>query len=154
MTIIELKHREAILENSKLNNAYLQLDDLLKEMRKRDLPENIVEGINTRIVVLNSVSDSGKELKKAISGAQSEILKVLEKELKAVPKGYYRNIWMALGMAAFGVPLGVAFGMSIGNMGMMAIGLPIGMGVGLGVGISMDKKAFGEGRQLDIEIKY
>ena len=154
MNIIELKQRETILENSKLNNAYVQLDELIKELTKKDLSQTMVEGINARIVALNSVSDSEKELKKATKDTQSEILKILEKQLKVVPKNYYRNIWMALGMGAFGVPLGVAFGMSIGNMGMMAIGIPIGMAVGLGVGMSMDKKAFEEGRQLDIEIKY
>lgn len=154
MTIIELKYREAIIENSKLNNAYIQLDDLLKELRKRDLPQAMVEEINTQLVALNSLSDSEKELKKAIKATESAIMKLLEKELKIVPKSYYRNIWMALGMGAFGLPLGVVFGMSIGNMGMMAIGIPIGMAIGLGVGMSMEKKAFEDGRQLDFEVKY
>lgn len=152
MNIIELEHREAILENSKLNNAYTRLGDLLKELRKKDLPGSIVEDINTKIVVLNSVSGSEIELKKALKGTESEIIKLLEKELKMVIKNYYRNLWMVLGMAAFGVPLGVAFGLSIGNMGMMAIGMPIGMAVGLGVGMSLDKKALEDGRQLDFEI--
>lgn len=153
MNIIELKHPEAILKNPKLNNAYIQLVDILNELRKKDLPQTIVEEINARIALLNSASDSESELKKAIKTTQSDIIKLLEKELKIVPKSYYRNMWMALGIAAFGVPLGVVFGMSIGNMGMMAVGIPIGMAVGLGVGMSMDKKAFEEGRQLDIEIK-
>lgn len=85
---------------------------------------------------------------------QTEILKFVEKELKIVPKNYYRNLWVALGMSAFGLPLGVAFGLSIGNMGLMALGLPIGMAIGVLVGSSMDKKALEQGRQLDIEIKY
>lgn len=154
MNIIELKHRETILENSKLNNVYIQLDDLLKELRQKDLPVKIVVEINSRIEALNLVSDSEKELKKATTVAQSEILKVLEKEMKFVPKSYYRNIWMVLGMSAIGLPIGVAFGLSIGNLGMLAIGLPIGMVIGLGLGMRMDKKALEEGRQLDFEAKY
>ncbi len=58
---------------------------------------------------------------------------------------------MSLGMAAFGLPLGVVFGSSTGNMGLLGIGLPIGMVIGMGVGSKMDKKAFEEGRQLDLE---
>jgi hypothetical protein len=38
-------------------------------------------------------------------------------------------------------------------MGLIGIGLPLGMSAGIAVGSQMDKKAFEEGRQLDIEIK-
>jgi hypothetical protein len=89
-----------------------------------------------------------------IKQKQTKIIKLLEKELKIVPKNYYRNIWLAVGMSVFGLPIGVAFGVSIGNMGLLAIGLPIGMAIGTLVGSRMDKKAFEENRQLDIEIKY
>jgi hypothetical protein len=70
-----------------------------------------------------------------------------------VPKNHYRNQWLALGMATFGIPFGVALGMSLGNMALLGIGLPIGLAVGIAVGSGMDKKAFEEGRQLDVEIK-
>ena len=60
---------------------------------------------------------------------------------------------MVLGMSAFGIPMGVLFGLSIGNMGMLGIGLPIGMAIGVGLGSSMDKKAYNEGRQLDFVVK-
>ena len=70
-----------------------------------------------------------------------------------VPKNYYRNMWLALGMSVFGLPIGVAFGASIGNMGLLGVGLPIGMAIGTLVGSQMDKKALKESRQLNIEIK-
>ena len=76
-----------------------------------------------------------------------------EKELKIVTKNYYRNLWMVLGMSAFGLPLGVAFGLSLGNIGLLAIGLPIGMAIGTLVGSKLDKKALESGKQLDIELK-
>lgn len=57
-------------------------------------------------------------------------------------------------MSAFGIPMGVAFGLSIGNLGMLGIGLPIGMGIGVAAGTVMDNKAFKEGRQLDFENDY
>lgn len=56
-------------------------------------------------------------------------------------------------MAAFGIPFGVVFGISLGNMAFLGIGIPIGMVVGIAIGTAMDKRAFDEGRQLDLEIK-
>jgi hypothetical protein len=71
-----------------------------------------------------------------------------------VPKNHYRNVWLALGIAAFGVPLGVVFGASLGNMGYLAIGIPFGLSIGLAIGTGLDKKAADEGRQLDVEINF
>jgi drug/metabolite transporter (DMT)-like permease len=85
---------------------------------------------------------------------QTQIIKLIEKKHKLVTKNHYRNTWLAIGMAVFGIPLGVAFGTSLGNMALLGIGLPIGMAIGMGVGTGMDKKALEEGRQLDLEIKY
>ena len=53
----------------------------------------------------------------------------------------------------FLIPFGVLFGTSLGNMGFIGIGIPIGMAIGIAIGTSMDKKAFDEGKQLDIEFK-
>jgi hypothetical protein len=117
------------------------------------LPEVIVETINQDIDNLNSFSGSGDELRKLITKKQTGILKVLEKELKLVPKNHYRNLWMVLGMSVFGIPMGVAFGASLGNMAFLGIGLPIGMVIGIAMGTGMDKKAHNEGRQIDMEIK-
>lgn len=61
---------------------------------------------------------------------------------------------MALGMVVFGLPLGIAFGTILDNIGLLGIGLPIGMVIGLAVGTGMDKKAKEEGRQLNIEVSY
>jgi len=58
-------------------------------------------------------------------------------------------------MSAFGVPIGVILELLIkSNVGFIAIGILIGMGIGMLLGSSMDKKAFKEGRQLDLKIKY
>ncbi|MBK8045016.1 MAG: hypothetical protein IPK21_21620 [Haliscomenobacter sp.] len=59
---------------------------------------------------------------------------------------------MSLGMAAFGLPIGVAFGMSLGNIGLLGSGLPIGLAIGVALGSGLDKKAFKEGKQLDLDI--
>lgn len=152
MEIKELKKRTSIEQNKKLVSVYAQFDKLLTELKKKELPEEIVKSINIGIDQINSVAESEKELRKQMRKTQSRILKLIETELKLVTKNHYRNTWLAIGMAAFGVPLGVAFGTSIGNMGLLGIGLPIGMVIGMAVGSGMDKKAFKSGKQLDLEI--
>ena len=123
-------------------------------MNKKELPDDLISTINKGIEEINSFSASDKELRKFIKKTQSRIVKLIEKELKLVPLNHYRNTWLAIGMSAFGIPLGVAFGTSLGNMEYIGIGLPIGMAIGIAVGTEMDKKAFKEGKQLDLEIKY
>lgn len=153
MEIKELKKIPAIVQNKKLISAYAQFEKLLTELKKKELPEEIVKSINNGIDQVNLVVESEKELRKQIRKIQSSILKLIEKELKLVTKNHYRNTWLALGMAVFGVPLGVVFGTSIGNMGFLGIGLPIGMVIGMAIGSGMDKKSYESGRQLDLEIK-
>lgn len=152
MKIIELKKRPNIEKNSKSKEAYLQLEKLLNELTKRELPNNMVVSINKELEELNFLTDSRKELKKQIKKKQCNITKSLENELKIVSKNHYRNLWMAVGMAAFGLPFGVAFGSILGNMAFLGIGLPIGMVIGMALGSRMDKKAFEEGRQLALDI--
>ncbi len=154
MEIKELKNRPGTDENRKLISLYSQFEKLLVELRKRELSEEIINSINTEIDEINAVSGSGKELRKKIKNTQSKIIKLIEKEHKLVTENHYRNTWLAVGMAAFGIPMGVAFGASFGNMAFVAIGIPVGMAIGIAVGSGMDKKAFEEGRQIELEIKY
>ena len=64
MKIIELKERSNIENNTKITEAYLQLEKLLNELTKRELPNAMIVSINKEIEELNFTSDSGKELKK------------------------------------------------------------------------------------------
>lgn len=153
MEIKELNIKLNSFTDDKSTKIYTQFVDLLNELRKRKLPENIARSINLCIEKINSSTLADKQLSKFIKQEQTSILKQIEKEIKVVPKNYYRNLWLALGMSAFGLPIGVAIGLSLGNIGLLAIGLPIGMAVGLAVGSNLDKKAFIEKRQLNIEIK-
>ena len=149
MDLIELKERQDIADNIKLSRAYVQLGGLLTALRKRELPDKIVESINQDIEALNAIPIADVELRKWVKKKQSKIIKLIENELKIVPQNYYRNIWMAVGMGFFGLPIGMIFGFNFGYMG-----LPIGMVIGMALGAEMDKKAAKEGRQLDVEIKY
>jgi len=154
MKIKELKNRPDIDQHKRLFASYSQLDKLLIELRRKDLFDETVNSINDGIDKVNSVLESEKELRKQIKTVQSSIIKLIEKNHKLVTKNHYRNTWLAVGMAVFGIPLGVAFSASLGNMAFIGIGLPLGMVIGIAVGSGMDKKAYEEGRQIDLEIKH
>lgn len=151
--IKELDKRLNIEQDKKLKNKYVYFEKLIDELNKKEIPSEIATTVNQNIEAINSFSGSNKNLKKQIRKSQSNIFKLIEKELKLVPKNLYRTRWMAIGMSAFGIPLGVAFGASLGNMGLLGIGIPIGMVFGMAIGSGMDKKAIQEGRQLDLEMK-
>lgn len=150
MNLIELIENEQFLSEKGSKEQFLKLGLLLNELKNRDLPESIVTSINGKLEEINSTSLRGKALEKFLTSKVNEILKQLEKELKLVPKHHYRTQWMVVGMSAFGLPLGVAFGISLGNIGLLGLGLPIGMGIGIAVGSGMDEKAKKEGRQLNL----
>jgi hypothetical protein len=153
MKINKLDRIPGIEENERLVKAFNQLDKVLTELREKQVPDEVISSINNTVDETNNFKGSEKELKKQIRKAQSGIIKLIEKKLKMVPKNHYRNLWLVLGMSAFGLPIGVALGASQGNNGMLGAGLPIGMVIGIAVGTGLDRKAFKEGRQLDLEIK-
>jgi len=154
MIIGEIKYDESLQKDVKLSKIANQFELLIEELKRKKLPDNLVQFINSKIEEINSINDSSKKLKSQIKKNQSKIIEQVEKKIKIVPKNHYRNTWLALGLAVFGVPIGVAFGTSLGNMGYIGIGLPIGMAIGIAIGTAKDKKAMEEGRQLDFEIKY
>jgi len=152
MEIIELQQIPGLETHAKLKTKYLQFDKLLVELRKRELPDSVVMAVNHEIEELNADRGTETDRRRIIAKKQANILKFLEKELKLVPINHYRNLWLALGIAAFGIPLGVAFAASIGNMAFLGIGLPMGFPLGIAIGSGLDKKALEEGRQLDWDI--
>jgi len=153
MNIKELNNKQINTTDAKQSKIYAQFGELLNELRKREAPENIEKSVNDHVDEINSSTLTGNQLTKFITQKQASLLKQIEKELKVVPKNYYRNLWMLFGFTGIGLPIGVAFGLSIGNIGLLGIGLPIGMAIGLAIGASLDKKALTQGRQLNIEIK-
>jgi hypothetical protein len=152
MAVIELRQRQDLTDR-RAAEAYKNFNDMVQALRKKDLPEKITELANLKIEEVNRSMLNGKELTRLVKTNQKELIKVLEKEVKIVPRNYYRMLWLAVGMSAFGLPLGAAIGLATKNMGMLGIGLPIGMAIGIAVGSGMDKKAADEGRQLDFEAK-
>jgi len=154
MKITNLNRRTNFDQNSRLNKKYLQSQELVNELRDRVLNEEIVNTINREIDSINLLLDSDKTFSKKLKKIQSKILKLIEKEHKIVPKHHYRNIWLAMGVGAIGVPIGVVIGSITGNMAFIGIGIPIGFGIGIAIGTIMDNKLKEQGKQLDLELKF
>ena len=125
---------------------------LISELRKKDISSEFIQIINQDIDRVNTFSGTNKALKKQLRKAQYNIYKLIEKELKITPKNFYRTRWLAIGMAGLGIPFGVVFGTVLQNMAFLGLGIPIGMVIGIVIGAGMDKKAFEDGRQLEIEM--
>jgi len=149
MSIIPLSPRPSFEINPKLAKQSHSIQSLLTAIPEKGIPETQASKINEIIGGINDFSGPDPELLKVMKAGQAAILKLLEKELKIVPQNHYQTLWMVLGMSAFGLPLGVAFGAALGNMAFLGIGLPIGMAIGIAVGTGMDTKAKNEERQLD-----
>jgi hypothetical protein len=152
--IKELHKKPELMLDKKFEKKYFVFSRLIKELQKRDLPDDVILQVNQQIESINSFYGESRQLSKLMKKGQNSILKLLDKKLKIIPRNYYRNLWMVLGLSAFGVPLGAAYGTLIGNMGMLGVGMPIGMVIGMAVGAKLDKKAKDSGRQLDVEVDY
>lgn len=153
MTInpLELK---AQFENKKLNKRIAYFKKLISELDKRTLPDSLIDHVNAQTALVMAASHSEKELQKQIRKSIQKVLTLAEREAKLVGKRHYQTRWLAVGMAAFGIPMGVAFGTAIDNMGMIGVGMPIGMAIGIALGTQMDAKAKNEGRQMDLESMF
>ncbi|PZX53364.1 hypothetical protein [Algoriphagus chordae] len=153
MPLTPLTSRPSFEENPKFAKAAHNLSTLLVAIEKKNIPESVEFQINEIMAGVNNFPGPDPELLKQIKSAQVAILKLLENDLGIVAKNHYQLQWFALGMTAFGVPLGVVFGASLGNMAFIGIGLPIGMAIGIAVGTSKDKETESKGKQLDWSAK-
>jgi len=152
MELQALNKRSDLDQNKKLKDRFTQFEKLISELKKRDIPAELVSAINDQIEKVNAITSSDRVLKNQLRKSQLQIIKKVEKGLKLVVKNHYRNMWLGVGMA-LGVAIGSAIGTGTGNMGLFALGLPLGMAMGIAYGTSLDKKAKEEGNQLDIELK-
>ena len=150
MELKSINPRADIGQNKKAYKSFSQFMGFLEVLKQQDLTDVVIEKLNTEIDKINSAPL--KKLNTQIKRSQIKILQIIEKEQKLVPKNYYKKTWLALGMSAFGIPIGVAFGFALDNMAFLAIGLPIGLALGMVVGAQLDKKAEKEGRQMNIEM--
>lgn len=149
MSLTPLSYRPSFEENPKLAKASHNLSSLLTAIGQKPITSRHVQKINEIIAEVNDFSGPDLELVKQFKSAQAGILKLLETDLQIVPKNHFQSQWLGIGMAAIGLPFGVAFGAALGNMAFLGIGLPIGFGIGIAIGTAKDKQVADEGRKLD-----
>lgn len=145
MEIKNLDKKPNVEQEKKLKKKYAYFEKLINELAKKEIPPEIINTINKNIEEINSFSGSNKYFRKQIRKSQSNILKLIEKELGLVPRYFYLSRWMA-----FGLPVGFSFEISLGPTP-FAIAIPIGTAIGMVIGLAKDKKAYKEGKQLDIK---
>lgn len=135
-----------------LQKKIANLNKLLHELRKREVPKEYIRKINLEVESANTFRGDEKELRRQLRKVQNNLLKIIHSDLKLVTRNHYRNMWLSLGLAVFGIPIGVSIALVIDNMGFLGIGLPFGFMIGLIVGTLLDKKAKEEDRQLPVDI--
>lgn len=133
----------------KLTKKFTSLSKLIFAAGKHSLPDSLVIEINKEIDEISVFPGTTSETVKKLKTVEKKLLKKLEKDHQLVPKNHFRNLWMVVGMSAFGLPLGAVLGLLVDNMALLAIGLPFGLGIGVALGNLLDLKAKKEGRQLD-----
>ena len=153
MEILKLSARPGMFLDNQLKTEYDAFEKMILELEKKNLPTYIIILINHDIMEINYSSRSNKDLAVEMSKRRNEILQLISRELQIVPRNHYRNVWLAMGMITFGVPFGMMLGVLLENIALFPIGLPMGLIIGIVVGTSLDKKAFENGKQLDIVLK-
>lgn len=154
MNITTLKSRPDLPKETKAGKMHEQFERLLIELKNKQLSDKEIITINENVDAINASTLEGNDFAKLIKTNQIQILKLIQKESKIVPQQYYMTLGTITGMTAIGLPVGVAFGYALGNMGLLGLGLPIGLALGAVIGRSLDKKAFENNKQLGLAIKY
>ncbi|TVZ25234.1 hypothetical protein JM83_0136 [Gillisia sp. Hel_I_86] len=152
MELERLKKRTFSKKKNAIIKEYILLEKLVQELQNRELPPEVLVEMNVEIEHLNACLDDHPRFLSKIKSAKMLLLNNIHKNLEIVPKNYYRNLWLAIGMSAFGLPLGIVFSVIWNNYSFMAIGLPIGMSIGIALGTLLDKQAEENNRQLELEI--
>lgn len=151
MKIIDLNNKQNKNQSNKIVKHYSQLERLIIDLKEREITDKIILSINYEINIINECKGTEKDFLCKLKEAKSNILKLIEKELKLVPKVYYQNRWMVYGMMA-GLIISIVlkqFGLdnTWNSVGMM---LPMGILFGIVAGKNRDEKAQKEGLQLKI----
>lgn len=154
-----MKYKQLLLkpeieQDKKLSERYQLFNLLTRELEQKEVPENIISEINIAIEQQNNMEGNSSTLLKSYRALQKKIVKLLEKELQMVTLHHYRTMWVLIGMSTLGIPLGLVYANMMDNMALMSIGIPIGMGIGALIGSVKDTKAFENGKQLNVLLKY
>lgn len=115
--------------------------NLVAEINTKELSPEVVHKIEQEIALLNSWDGSARSYLKEVEKTKHKTLKILHRDLGLVHKNYYSGLWLSLGMACFGLPLGIIIFFVSDNAAFLGVGLPLGMVLGIGIGTYLDRRA-------------
>ena len=128
-----------------------QFNELLLELEERTLSFEMEQVIHDELKMIPTKETRRKFLSQLYK-SQRRILYQLEKQTKLVPKRYYMQYYMVLGMVVLGAPIGSIFIALFENgAAFMGVGFGIGLALGIAFGTQKDQRAASEGRQLNWE---
>jgi len=140
-------------ENPKRVQFAEEFNALLEELYTRPLSDEMHADLREMAKGMNELEEREKGYFQILRQHQKVVVKRLVQEEGWSPMGYFQQLWMAQGMAVFGVALGLCFGVALKNMAFLGIGLPIGMAIGIAIGKKKDEEKKQAGQQLNWEIK-
>lgn len=138
-------------QKKRIKKLTIKFQQLISALSEREIPETVIFSINEEIDKVNQ-TQSEQIFTAQLSKSYRSILKIAEKQLNLYAKDHYRNMWLALGLTAFGILFGFAISAAADHYGLIGVGLPIGFGISKGIGTKKDKEAFEHGRQLNVEM--
>jgi len=136
--------------DSKMKKAASRYARMLNALRLKEVNAEVRDKINSFTSDLNEQA-TVPSVSRKINRSYAKALSILEKQHGYIPPKTHFVRWMAIGMAAFGTPLGVIMGLILDNMAFLGVFIGVGLAIGLSVGLSLDKKAESEGKVLDVE---
>ena len=151
MELKELNKRNLNELNKKQLTKFNYLDQLIFDLKNREITTELINLINGKIDFINDFSGSEKDYIKQLKKATASILQLLGEELELVAKHHYQNQWTAYGMLA-----GVIFSTIFTQLGYsetwssIGMGIPMGLLFGMLAGKNRDEKALKEGKQLNV----
>lgn len=148
MKIEAVQFKTSWKEHQEILQKAEKLQILINLLNERNLPEEVKEEVNKKIEFINEWDGPETSISKKLDQTQSAILKILLKKMGITTPGYFKSLWLSVGMAALGLPLGVAVFVATGNAAFIGIGLPVGMVIGITVGAALDSKTEKQGNIL------
>jgi len=145
-----LTNKEIYQQNPKLEKLYENLQEVIVALNEKEVPKDMEAEFNEEINGVNAMNGNVKEHRYTLKRVRQKIISKAANQLKLVVPGYYRTLWMSVGMTAFGLPIGILIGLWVNNIGLLGVGLPLGFAIGMLIGVKLDKKAKAEGRQLAV----
>ena len=108
---------ENLLSDKLVLKEQTTLNEYIQRVNKKRIPIKVGRVINKWMSEINRQRDDEKKTIQLIRRNKQKIESLLLQELNWVKKGYYQNLWTAIGISAIGIPLGVAIGTAVDNTG-------------------------------------